>query len=168
MALTLEEKNACEYLVSQIKSRYLSNGFANNIGLCSMDLNVPSTKCKDAASYFRGMGDNLIVEGSSDKKHIKIYVVTRKGVIKLNLTGHVMNGKIDLTMKGGSGKAGEAVFNVHIDFKGESESMKKQRLEISQYQSTKKTPIVKPVPVKPVSTNMFALLNMDEDDSEDD
>jgi len=163
MSLTPEEQDACKLLVSQIKSRYLSGGFDTNLGLCSMDLNVPGTKCGDAAAYFRSMGDILIVQGNSSGKHIKIYVVTRKGAIKIDLTGHVMFGSEDLTKKKGSGQAGEAVFNVHVDFKGESEANKKLRLEIAQQQANKPVKKVASPPTKPTSANIYDLLNMDDD-----
>jgi hypothetical protein len=145
MGLTESEKTACKDLLNNIKTDYLGNKLtANELGLTGRDLNVPSSKLKDAANYMKTLPDTYkLVKGTKTTDHVIMYIVSPKKQAKLDITGHeikVKNGQeIDVTMQGG-GQAGVALFNVHVNFTGVSENIKKQQqAHMAKVEENKKT-----------------------------
>lgn len=127
MSLTQHEKDACRALLSQIKSEYLSNKLTNNdLGLTGRDLYVPFSKFSCVVKYLRyeiPRKDKVLV-GDVNGKHDIMYIV--EGYNYVDITGHEINANgVDITKKQG-GKAGAALFNVHVTLNGVSEATKKE------------------------------------------
>lgn len=127
MSLTVIEKDACKLLLSQIKSDYLSEKLTkNSLGLTARDLYIPFSKFSCAVEYLKtGIPrKDKILKGDVGGAHEFMYIVS--GNNHLDITGHVKNSQgIDKTVKLG-GKAGAALFNVHVTFTGVSDAVKKE------------------------------------------
>jgi hypothetical protein len=104
------------------------------MGLTARDLNVPVSKMQNTINYLRNLPyDQKIVTGSSGTDHVLMYIVSGRGTHPhLDITGHRIvykNGeRIDQTAKAG-GKAGAALFNVHVNFTGVSEATRAAQME---------------------------------------
>ncbi len=134
MALTRTEKNACSVMLQKIKTQYLDGTLTRNeMGLTSCDLNIPRSKITDTIQHLRGLPKaDRIVSGAEGASHVIMYIVSGNPQHPhLDITGHQIvykdGQRIDQTMKKGEGKAGAALFNVHVNFTGVSDEIKKQQ-----------------------------------------